>query len=132
MIAVFFLILQRSNHRDEMRWWTDGFFANVAAMVITLVFWYAQPPATAHATVFAFYLGFKNVYVWLLLRGTLEFQSRRPRALEARYVVPLIISFSILAIFTVTTRDRLGLVSQAIVGVAFAGGAWSLSRARVP
>src|SRR5690349_14969544 len=132
MIAVFFLILQRSNRREEMRWWTNGWFANVVAMTLTLAFWLLQPPTALHPFVFAIYLAFKNVYVWLLLRGTMEFQSRRPRALEARNVVPLIVGFSILSIFVVTTRDRLGLVSQGIVAAAFIGGAWSLARARVP
>ena len=132
MIATFFLILQRSNHRAEMRWWTNGWFANVVAIALTLAFWYLQPPATLHGALFALYLAAKNIYVWLLLRGIMEFQSRRPRALEARYAVPVIIAFSLIAVVTVTTRDRLGLVSQAIVGAAFIGGAWSLARARVP
>jgi diguanylate cyclase (GGDEF)-like protein len=132
MIAVFFLILQRANHRAEMHWWTRGWFANVAAMALTLMFWYVQPPAALHAAFFALYLAAKNVYVWLLLRGTMEFQSRRPRLLEARYAVPAIVAFSVAAVFVVTTRDRLGLVSQAIVAVAFIGAAWSLGRARVP
>ena len=132
MIAVFFQILSRSNPRDEMRWWTYGWFANVTAMGITLVFWYSQPPAALHPFIFAVYLVAKNVYVWLLLRGTLEFQSWRPRALEARRVLPLIIAFSIAAVLLVTTRDRLGLAAQGIVAVALAGGAWSLARARVP
>jgi len=132
MIAIFFLVLRKSNARDEMRWWTSGWFGNVAAMAITLVFWYQQPPASLHPFVFAVYLAAKNVYVWLLVRGTLEFQSRRPRAIEARTVVPLIITFSIIAIFTVTTRDRLGLASQAVVAVAFGAAAWSLARAGQP
>ena len=45
MIAVFFLVLSRSNPRAEMRWWTAAWFANVAAVTITLIFWLAQPPA---------------------------------------------------------------------------------------
>ncbi len=132
MIAVFFLVLRRSNSRDEMRWWTLGWFGNVIAMGITLVFWYIQPPAHVHPYVFAPYLAAKCVYVWLLLRGTLEFQSRRPRAIEARTIVPVIIAFSIIALFTVTTRDRLGLVSQGIVALAFGAGAWTLTRGKQP
>ena len=132
MIAIFFLVLRKSNTRDEMRWWTYGWFGRAAAMGITLVFWYTQPPASVHSLVFAPYLVAKNVYVWLLLRGALEFQSRRPRAIEARTVVPLILAFSVVAIFTVTTRDRLGLASQAVVALAFGAGAWSLARAGQP
>ena len=132
MIAVFFLVLSRSNPRAEMRWWTAAWFANVVAMTITLIFWLTQPPASVHPFMFAAYLGAKNVYVWLLLRGALEFQSWRPRALEARRVIPIIVAFSILAVLLVTTLDRLGLISQAIVAVALATGAWSLARSRMP
>ena len=132
MIAVFFLVLRTANPREELRWWTAGWFANVAAMVITLVFWYAQPPARVHPYIFALYLVAKNAYVWLLWRGTLEFRAWRPRWIEARVMIPVIIAISIAAIFVVTSRDRLGLVSQAFVAVAFLAGAWSLARARVP
>lgn len=132
MIAVFFRALSLSNPRAEMRWWTNGWLANVVAIGITLVFWYAQPPASLHPFVFALYLAAKNVYVWLLVRGALEFQAWRPRAIEARSVVPIIVAVSIGAVLFVTTRDRLGMVSQAIVAVAFAIGAWSVARARVP
>jgi len=45
MIAIFFLVLRKSNARDEMRWWTYGWFGNVAAMGITLLFWLVRPPA---------------------------------------------------------------------------------------
>ena len=132
MIAIFFLVLRKSNARDEMRWWTYGWFGNVAAMGITLLFWLVRPPANVHPFLFAIYLAAKNVYVWLLLRGTLEFQSRRPRAIATRTVVPIIVAFSIIAIFTVTSLDRLGLVSQAVVAIAFGAGAWSLARANQP
>jgi diguanylate cyclase (GGDEF)-like protein len=132
MIAMFFLVLWRTNPRAEMRWWTYGWFGNLAAMAITLAFWLIQPPAAVHGLIFAVYLAAKNVYVWLLLRGTLEFESLRPKVLEARYAVPAIIVFSLVAAFTVTTRDLLGLVSMGVVGTGFAAGAWSLSRARLP
>jgi diguanylate cyclase (GGDEF)-like protein len=132
MIATFFLVLWRSNPRAEMRWWTYGWFGNVAAMSITLVFWLVQPPAPVHGPIFALYLAFKNIYVWLLLRGTLEFESQRPRALEARYALPAILVFSLVAAFVVTTRDLLGLVSQAIVAGGFIVGAWSLGRSHMP
>jgi diguanylate cyclase (GGDEF)-like protein len=132
MIAIFFLVLTRSNHRDEMRWWTGGWFGNAAAMIITLIFWYVQPPTAFHPFVFALYIAAKNVYVWLLLRGTFEFQSSRPRALEARSVLPAIVAISIASVFAITTRDRLGFVSQGLIGVTFLYAALSLGRARVP
>ena len=132
MIAIFFLVLTRSNRRAEMRWWTGGWFGNVAAMTITLIFWYTQPPTAFHPFIFALYLAAKNVYIWLLLRGTFEFQSSRPRALEARNVVPVIAAISVASLFAITTRDRLGFGSQGLIGVTFLFAALSLGRARVP
>jgi diguanylate cyclase (GGDEF)-like protein len=132
MIAVFFLVLTRSNRRAEMRWWTAGWFANVAAMTTTLIFWYAQPPSHVHPFVFALYIAAKNVYVWLLLRGTLEFRAARPDAIQSRTMITVIVAFSIVSIFVITTRDLLGFISQGILGVVFLYGAWSLGRARVP
>jgi diguanylate cyclase (GGDEF)-like protein len=132
MIAVLFLVLGRSNRRAEMRTWTLGWFANAAAMAVTLVFWYAQPPAPLHGLTFAAYLAAKNAHAWLLWRGTLEFQGLRPRWLEARTIVPILIAISIAGLFVVTTRDRLGVVAQAVVAAACLAAAWSLARARVP
>src|ERR1051325_2641193 len=132
MIAIFFLVLTRSNRRAEMRWWTGGWFGNAAAMIITVIFWYVQPPTALHPFVFALYIAAKNVYVWLLLRGTFEFQSSRPRALEARNAIPVIVAISIASVFAINTRDRLGFFSQGLIGVTFLYAALSLGRARVP
>jgi len=131
MIAIFFFVLTRSNRRAEMRWWTAGWVANAAAMTVTLVFWLTEPPAPFHPFIFALYLAAKNVYLWLLVRGTLEFQSSRPSAMQERNAVPAIVAFSIVAIFVVTSRDRLGFVSQGMIGVGFIAVAISLARARV-
>jgi diguanylate cyclase (GGDEF)-like protein len=132
MIAIFFLVLTRSNRRAEMRWWTLGWFGNVAAMTITVTFWYVQPPPAFHPYVFTLYMAAKSVYVWMLLRGTFEFQSSRPRVLEGRTVVPVIIAISIASIFVLTTIARLGFFSQGIIGVMFLYAALTLARARVP
>ncbi|MEO8679522.1 MAG: GGDEF domain-containing protein [Vicinamibacterales bacterium] len=132
MIATFFAVLRRSMRRVEMRWWTYGWIGNVGAMLVTLGFWYFQPPATLHGLVFALYMVGKSVYVWMLVRGALEFRSWRPPALEAKSVVPFIVVFSLISIFVVDTRDRLGLAAMAIVAIGFTAGALALARARVP
>jgi len=130
MIALFFAVLWHSNRRAEMRWWTYGWTANVVALWVTAVFWYAQPPATLHGLVFGVYLIPKCLYVWLLLRGALEFGSIRPRRLTAAIVVPAILVFSTIALFVVTTRDRLGLAASVIVAVGFGAGGLLLAHKR--
>jgi diguanylate cyclase (GGDEF)-like protein len=128
LIALFFAVLWRSNRRAELRWWTYGWLANVAALVVTSAFWYSEPPAGMFGIVFAVYLAAKSAYVWLHVRGAYEFIGRWPKLLDARQVMPVIAALSLVAVAVITTRDRLGLVSQAIIAAGFAVATMSLWR----
>jgi diguanylate cyclase (GGDEF)-like protein len=132
MIAMFFAVLWRSNRRAELRWWTYAWVANVAAVMITGAFWYFEPPPSAFGLVFAVYLAAKCVYVWLHVRGAFEFLGRWPRPVESRQVVPVIAGICVVAIFVITTRDRLGLVSHFIIAAGFAAGTIGLLRSGTP
>jgi diguanylate cyclase (GGDEF)-like protein len=128
LIAMFFAVLWRSNRRAELRWWTYGWAANVAALLITSVFWYIEPQPIFFGPVFAMYLAAKCTYVWMHVRGAYEFVGRWPSMLEARRIVPLIAMLTLIAVVVITTRDRLGFVSQVIIAVGFAAGTTTLFR----
>jgi diguanylate cyclase (GGDEF)-like protein len=131
LIALFFLVLRRSVRRAEMRWWVNGWLANVVALVVTSLFWYVQPPAQYFGGIFAIYLAAKFAYVWLLCRGALEFCGERPRLVTAGVIVPAIAAICLVCIFLVNTRDRLGLVSQLVIAAGFAAAAVEIFRSRV-
>ncbi|HEX7281494.1 MAG TPA: GGDEF domain-containing protein [Vicinamibacterales bacterium] len=128
LIALFFAALWRSNRRAELRWWTYGWIANVVALMTTSAFWYFKPPEVFFGAVFAAYLAAKSVYVWMHVRGAYEFMGRWPRLVDARQIVPAIAALSLVAIVLITTRDRLGVVSQLIIAAGFAVGTMSLFR----
>ena len=128
LIALFFAVLWRSNRRAELRWWTYGWAANVVALLITSAFWYFEPRAGLFGPVFAAYLAAKSVYVWLHVRGAYEFLGRRPRLIDGRQIVPAVAALCVMAIFVVTTRDRLGVISQVIIAGGFATGTMALLR----
>jgi diguanylate cyclase (GGDEF)-like protein len=130
MILLFFVVLRRSVRRAEMRWWVHGWLANVVALVVTSLFWYFQPPAQYFGTVFAIYLAAKLAYVWLLSRGALEFCGERPGLITARVMVPSIAAVCVMSVFLLTTRDRLGLISQAAIAAGFGAAAFELWRAQ--
>ena len=132
MITLFFAVLRRSIRRSEMRWWLYGWLANVAALVITSAFWYFQPPAQFFGAIFAAYLAAKLAYVWLLSRGALEFCGQRPRAISAATMVPIIIAVCVPCVLLLTTRDRLGLVSQLAIALGFGGAAGAIWRTGAP
>ena len=128
LIALFFVVLWRSNRRAELRWWTYGWIANVAALLITTVFWYLEPPAGVFGLVFSAYLAAKCVYIWLHVRGAYEFLGRRPRLVDGKQIIPAIAALCAIAIAVVTTRDRLGVVSQVLIAGGFATGTMALLR----
>ena len=128
LIALFFAVLWRSNRRAELRWWTYGWAANVVALLMTSAFWYFEPRQSSFGPLFALYLAAKSVYVWLHVRGAYEFLGRRPRLVAGRHILPAIAALCVIAIVLVTTRDRLGVVSQVIIAGGFATGAMALLR----
>ena len=42
-IAIFFLVLARSVKRVELRPWLLAWLANLGALAVTVIFWYANP-----------------------------------------------------------------------------------------
>ena len=128
LIALFFAVLWRSNRRAELRWWTYGWAANGVALLITSAFWFFEPRQSLFGPLFAAYLAAKSVYVWLHVRGAYEFLGRRPRFADSKQIVPAIVAMCVIAIFVVTTRDRLGVVSQLIIAGGFATGTMALLR----
>jgi diguanylate cyclase (GGDEF)-like protein len=132
MIALFFAVLRRSVRRAEMRWWVYGWLANVAALVITSLFWYFQPPVRYFGIIFAFYLAAKISYVWLLSRGALEFCGRRPRSITAGVMVPAIAAVCVVCIFLLSTRDRLGVISQVVIAAGFGAAAIAIWQSSAP
>ena len=115
LIAVFFAVLWRSNRRAELRWWTYGWMANVAALMITSAFRYVEPPAPAFGLVFSVYLAARCASVWLHVRGAYEFLGRRPSFIDARHVVPAIATLCVVAGILISTRHLPGQIAQAII-----------------
>ena len=132
MVALFFIVLRRSIRRAEMRWWVHGWLANVVALVVTSLFWYFQPPPQYFGVIFAVYLAAKLAYVWLLSRGALEYCGERPRFMAAGAMVPAIAAICVISIFLLTTRDRLGLISQLVIAAGFGAAALWIVRSSAP
>ena len=75
IITAFFAALARSTPRDELRWWLRAWFANLAALSVTLAFWYFDgPPWTLRGGVAATILGGRVTYQNELISG-LELRS---------------------------------------------------------
>src|SRR5947199_3425838 len=87
MIAVFFVVLARSVRRVEIRPWIQAWLWNLAALFVTIIFWFAQPNSRIAfmATVFGYTLS-KTIFFVLLVAGTWNF-VRRPLSINVRRIV---------------------------------------------
>lgn len=130
LIAVFFAALRRAVPRVEMRWWTYAWVAESAALAVVLVFWYFEPSQSFQPLIFCLYIATKTVYVWLLLRGALEFCAWRPRWLEAGIMGPAVLLFALSGLLYANTLDRLGVAESAVIAAGFGFGTVALLRAR--
>jgi diguanylate cyclase (GGDEF)-like protein len=133
MIAVFFLVLARSVRRAELRPWVNAWLANLGALVVTSVFWFAQPqsPAALIALRFGFFFG-KTMFVVLLALGAWAFVRRGLPRLATRPAMVAVAVYSLLAAFLIDSVDRTGVVQSAVIGVLLLCAAPLLIVRRVP
>jgi diguanylate cyclase (GGDEF)-like protein len=133
MIAVFFVVLSRSVRRVEMRPWVQAWVANLVALLVTIIFWFAQPNSrfAFMATVFSYTLS-KTIFSILLVAGTWNFVRRRSSVAMRRAVIAIAILYSAIAALTLDKIDKLGVVQSAVIGIILGTGALLLLFNRVP
>jgi diguanylate cyclase (GGDEF)-like protein len=132
VIAIFFVVLGRSVRRVELRPWVNAWLANLAALMVTSVFWFAQPES--QATFIALRWGYifsKTMFVVLLALGAWNVWRRSPTPLR-RGVIVLVAFYAAAAAFILDSIDRIGLVQSALIGLLLGISAILLLAKRVP
>ncbi len=120
MIAVFFVVLARSVRRVEMRPWVLAWLANLAALSVTIIFWFAQPSSPiAFIALRGSYFFWKTMFVLLLVAGAWSFVRRRPSSTVGLAAVACVAIYSVVAAFTADTIDKIGFVQSAVMGLIF-------------
>jgi diguanylate cyclase (GGDEF)-like protein len=133
LIAVFFVVLARSVRRVEMRPWVQAWLSNLAALIVTSIFWLVQPSSrTAFIAIRAGYLFWKTLFLALLVVGAWGFTRRRSRAIVGRLALAAVIVYSLIAAFVLDTIDKLGMVQSAVIGLVLGVCAVFLLVKRVP
>lgn len=132
VIAIFFVVLGRSVRRVELRPWVNAWLANLAALLVTSVFWFAQPesPATFIALRWGYFFS-KTMFVVLLALGAWNVWRRSPTPLQ-RGVIALVALYAAIASVILDTIDRIGLVQSAVIGILLGISAILLLAKRVP
>ena len=133
MIAVFFAVLMRSVRRVELRPWVNAWVANLGALMVTVVFWMAQPEEAAMLILSRGAYAFcKTLFVILLVRGALRFVPQRSATIRYRAILIAAAIAGLVIGFGAQSVDHLGIAQSAIIGISLAAGAVLLVANGVP
>ena len=129
MIAVFFLVLERSLRLPELRAWAAAWACNLLALGITVVYWNFGPQGWAFRPIAAAYMVSKFAFALFLIAGAQKL-SRPGATLPAPYPVKLMAPIAVVGLLglLIPTLPVLGQVSNPLLGVVFALGGLLLAR----
>jgi diguanylate cyclase (GGDEF)-like protein len=128
MITAFFAALTRSAPRDELRWWLRAWIANLAALSVTLAFWYFDGPAWTLPPVRAAYLAAKTTFIWLFLQGAWSLVRPGATLVPNGYAVFAIVAFAGAGGIFLDGANPVGVAQHSVTGLLFAFGTLFLAR----
>ncbi len=133
MIAVFFVVLARSMRRVEMRPWVGAWLCNLAALLVTIIFWYFQPTSPIAFIVLrgAYFLS-KTMFMVLLTAGAWRFARQRPGMVLRRVVIACVILYAVIAAFLADSIDRIGVSQSVVIALILGVASIALFLKRIP
>ncbi|HYI12608.1 MAG TPA: GGDEF domain-containing protein [Thermoanaerobaculia bacterium] len=134
LIAVFFFVLGRSMHRVELRPWVHAWLINLGALLVTIIFWFAQPDSQlAFILLRGGYLFTKTMFVVLLAAGAWRFSRGRevPPALR-RGVIAIVAFYAVIGSFVFDDINRIGTAQSVVIALALGTGAVLLLTSNLP
>lgn len=132
VIAIFFVVLGRSVRRLELRPWVNAWLANLAALLVTSVFWFAQPDSLATFILLRFgYFLSKTLFVVLLALGAWNIWRRAPDRLP-RIAIAAVVLYAAIAAVLLDGIELIGLAQSAVIGGLLALCAILLLVRRIP
>ncbi|HYR11693.1 MAG TPA: hypothetical protein VEQ60_28175, partial [Longimicrobium sp.] len=133
VIAVFFLVLSRSMRRVELRPWVAAWLANLAALCVTITFWFAQPDSPlAFIALRTGYFFTKTLFVLLLAAGAWRFVRAPLSRSTTQIVVAAVAVLACAAALAVDNINQVGVVQSSVTAVVLGAAAGMLMRWRVP
>lgn len=132
-IAVFFVVLARSVRRIELRPWVAAWLANLAALGVTTVFWFAQPRSpVAFILLRTGYFFAKTLFLLLLAAGAWRFVRQPLPRRTVRIVVAAVAAGAVVGAFTADGINKIGVIQSSVTVVILTAAAAFLRVKRVP
>jgi diguanylate cyclase (GGDEF)-like protein len=128
IIAAFFAALARATPRAELRWWRLAWFANLAALMVTLSFWYFEPPAWTVPLVRFSYLWAKTAFVALFVQGCWALLRPGTTVVHERSALIAVTVFAASGVFLLDSVALVGVGQHALMAIVFGFGAVLMGR----
>ena len=117
MIALFFTILGQSVRTAALQWWVRAWQANFAALAVTHLFWFFQPPPWMLRWVIGpSYMALKMAFVVLLIQGAWAIKRPGEVLASPRTLVKGLLAYGIGAAVLVRSLDQIGVVQHTLMG----------------
>jgi len=132
-IAVFFVVLSRSMRRVELRPWVAAWLANLAALCVTITFWFAQPQSPwAFMALRTGYFFAKTMFLVLLALGAWRFVRQPVSRRTNRIILAAVAVGAGVAAFVATGINLVGVIQSSVTFVILGAIAAVLVAKRVP
>lgn len=128
-IALFFFALQRSVRLDAVRSWARAWTCNLAALAVTLAYWYLQPGPQLFAPTRVAYAVAKTAFVLLLLQGAWSLKHPGARLVSRPVALTCLAVYGAFVAVALPTIERLGLAQHVVMGLLLLTGVFLLERA---
>jgi hypothetical protein len=131
MIAVFFVVLERSVRRAELRAWVGAWMANVVALVIPIAYWYLRPEREiALASMRGGYFLAKTGFMTLLVIGAHRFTGGGLSVRPGRALFSALIAYSAVAALVLRGFNQAGALQSGATAVLMVAGIVVVVRTR--
>jgi diguanylate cyclase (GGDEF)-like protein len=126
ILAIFFVVLDMSVRRRELRLWVAAWLVNLCALVVTVAYWFFPPQSAAgFLAIRIAYMFTKTLFVTLLVCGASAFAGvgivRWRRGLIAA-----VLAWAVAGALIFNTLDAMGAAQAGLVVVLFAWSAYAL------
>ena len=123
MITVFFAALAGAVRLAAVRWWVRAWGLDLAALGVTVFFWYVRAGEGRFPVVAIAYMGAKTAFALLLVHGGWTLKRPGEWLVRPRYAAAALALYAVAGGLAATTIERLGLIQHLVLGLILVAGA---------
>ncbi|MEP6617699.1 MAG: GGDEF domain-containing protein [bacterium] len=119
IIALFYATLARAVPRAEVTWWSRSWWYDLAALAVTVSYWFFTPSDVVARVILALYVTGKIAFVLMLVQGAMSFRVPGALWISKRTLTLILAGMALFGTVFLGSIDRVGVGVQGIMGALF-------------